>query len=68
MRELLSTGSMGLVLIGEILRDIDALKGKLAIQDLRFNEGVHEALAIQGEIRGMNRVIDRFFDIAERTE
>ena len=68
MRELLSTGGMGLVLMGEILRDIEALKGNLATQDLRSQEGVNNALTVQGEIRGMNRVIDRFFEIAERTE
>jgi len=68
MREVLSTGGIGLVVLGEILRDIQGVKDALSTTDLRFNEGVHEALELQGQIKGMNRVIDRLFQIAEGVE
>ena len=68
MRELLSTNGMGLVILGEVLRTIQGVKDALASQDLRWNEGVHAALELQGQIKGMNRIVDILFDIADRTE
>lgn len=59
---------MGLVLLGEFQRDIIALQSALGTQDLTSHEGVQKALQLQGEIRGLNRAIDRLFDIAEGTE
>lgn len=68
MRAVLSHNGIGLVLLGEILRDVQGLKDALATKNLRWNEGVHEALELQGQIKGMNRVMDRLFEIAEGVE
>jgi hypothetical protein len=65
MRELLSKDGIGLVLLGAIQRDVQSMKDALSIQDLRIAEGVQNALEMQGQIKGLNRVIDIIFDIAE---
>lgn len=44
--------------IGEIQREIAGLQDQLTRLDLRFNEGVHAAIELQGRIKGMTRVID----------
>jgi len=61
----MSTGGMGLLILGEILRDQTGLKDALSSQDLTRPEGVNAALSLQGQIVGLNRVIDRLFEMTE---
>lgn len=68
MRALLSKGGIGLVLLGEILRDIDGIQASIGTQDLTNQEGVNMALKLQGQLVGLNRVVDRLFEIAEGVE
>ena len=61
----MSKDGMGLLILGEILRDQAGLKDSLAAQDLTRPEGVNLALSLQGQIVGLNRVIDRLFEMTE---
>ena len=65
MRDLLNSDGLGLVILGEVLRDIEGIKMQLATTDLTHQEGVQMALRLQGEIKGLNRVVDRLFSIAD---
>ena len=48
---------------GEILREIQGLQEQLSRLDLRFDEGVHAAIELQGRIKGLNRVTDLIIEL-----
>lgn len=64
MRQLLQTGGVGLVLLGQLLRARSLQRERLAHVALEKDEERLMALKMQGQIKGIDLAIDIIFEIA----
>ena len=64
MRQWLASDQAGLALVAEILREVSSKKDSLARVDFTSQDGPLKATALQGEIKGLNRVVDLMVELA----
>jgi len=54
--------------MGKLGDEMVAMKDSLACQDLASEGGVHKGIALQNQVKGVNRVLDLIGEIANYEE